>query len=129
MFLSLLIRFNWSRLPKVTRELLFGGHPVIDIQAISTPTRLVEFVGKASDLVPCGARAAAGVLGHHLFAYQADRDIRKRHSCILALNSDDSASPTQSQCRSLDGCQNWCAFVLHQEHQELGRHILARVSA
>ena len=46
MFLSLLIRFNWSRLPIVTRELLFGGQPVIDILAISTPARLVEFVSK-----------------------------------------------------------------------------------
>src|SRR6266850_8082144 len=112
MFLSLLIRFNRSRLPIVTREPPFGGQPVIDVVAIFPPASLVKFISKASDLVPCGARAAAGVLGHHSFACEAQRDIRKRHGCILALNSDGSASPTQNHCRSLDECQNRCAFFL-----------------
>src|SRR5215470_13638671 len=31
--------------------------------------------------------------------------------------------------RSLRRDQNWCAFVLHQEHHELGRRIIARISA
>src|SRR5687767_1043219 len=40
-----------------------------------------------------------------------------------------SCSVPMFACRSLDGRQNWCAFVLHQDHHVLGRRRAARVSA
>src|SRR5262249_52612458 len=93
------------------REFAFGGEPVADVLTIPPAARLVEVVCEPGDLVAWRAVASARVLRHPSFA------------CEGASISESVIS------ESFHWCQNRCAFVFHQEHQQPGWRGRARVSA
>src|SRR5262245_10843584 len=112
MMMSLSVRDgSRCRLPIVMREFAFGGEPVAEILTIPPTASLVEVVREPGDLVARRAVASAGVLGHRSFACEGRLDVGERHKC------------------SFHWCQNGCAFVLDQEHQQPGRLGRAGVSA